>query len=189
MDFENTIREGNLLHNFEEYLEKMNNLKEAIGFFSSHSTYQTQLDHMVMLFCYLFIFYIIFAYFKMQIYETGCSYVESQFCNLTKSKSVVLEPNKIFEYLDENYEIPNFRFPNLNTVEEIENLNLMVNWLLNNTPSTQFIDYYANCRSENMLKTLKAINDQIAGVNALKKSHFIKKYFFFNLKRFWGKNF
>lgn len=47
LDFENTIRDGNLLHNLDEYLEKMNNLKEAIGFFSSHSTYQTQLDHMV----------------------------------------------------------------------------------------------------------------------------------------------
>lgn len=47
LDFENTIRDGNLLHNLDDYLEKMNNLKEAIAFFSSHSTYQTQLDHMV----------------------------------------------------------------------------------------------------------------------------------------------
>lgn len=47
MDFENTIRDGNLLHNLTEYLEKMNNLKEAISFFSSHKTYKSQLDNMV----------------------------------------------------------------------------------------------------------------------------------------------
>lgn len=47
MDFENTIRDGNLLHDLPEYLEKMNNLKEAISFFSSHTTYKSQLDHMV----------------------------------------------------------------------------------------------------------------------------------------------
>lgn len=88
-----------------------------------------------------------------------------------------MEPGKIFEYLDENYEIPNFRLPTLNTEEEIENFNSMANWLLNNTSSSQFMNYYTNCKSENLLKTLKNINDQIACVNAFRgsKSHFIKK--------------
>lgn len=89
-----------------------------------------------------------------------------------------MEPAKIFEYLDENYEIPNFRLPILNSAEEYENFSSMANWLLNNTSSTQFMNYYTNIRSENMLKTLKNISNQITCVSVFRggsKSHFIKK--------------
>jgi hypothetical protein len=46
-ELENTVRDGNLSHDLNEFLDKMDSLKEAIAFFSSHSTYQNQIENMV----------------------------------------------------------------------------------------------------------------------------------------------
>uniref|UniRef100_A0A915DWT1 ADP-ribosylation factor-related protein 1 n=1 Tax=Ditylenchus dipsaci TaxID=166011 RepID=A0A915DWT1_9BILA len=148
----------------DEYLEKMNNLKEAISFFSSHATYKSQLNHM------------------KQIFETGCGYLEIEFGNQVKSKSISLYPAKILECLDEEFEMPSFRLPNLATIKDTENINKMATWLLANSSScTQFLGYYSACRSDNMLKTLNAINEHRASRTS--KSHFVK----FALKKAAGK--
>lgn len=167
MDFENTIRDGNLLHDLPEYLEKMNNLKEAISFFSSHTTYKSQLDHM------------------LGIYETGCGYLETEFGNLIKSRSIVMDPAKIFECLDEEYEMPNFSLSTLTTIKDIQKLSQMANWLLANTTCTHFLNYYATNRSENLIKTQKIISDQFSPLfssssntaSRTSKTHFIKSAF------------
>lgn len=39
----------------------------------------------------------------MAIFETGCGYLEAEFGNLIKSRSIVMNPAKIFECLDEEY--------------------------------------------------------------------------------------
>lgn len=48
-ELESSIREGNASVEREEFLERMEQLAEAISFFSSHPTYQNQLDSMVFL--------------------------------------------------------------------------------------------------------------------------------------------
>ena len=47
LEFEDAIRDGNLSNNLEEFMEKVNNFKEAIVFFSEQNTYQGQLDRLV----------------------------------------------------------------------------------------------------------------------------------------------
>jgi chromosome segregation ATPase len=47
MEFENAVRDGDPSLNLEEFLEKMDSLREAIAFFSSQPTYRGQLENMV----------------------------------------------------------------------------------------------------------------------------------------------
>lgn len=47
--------------------------------------------------------YFFFLFFKIAIFETGCGYLETEFGNLIKSRSIVIEPTKIFDCLDEEY--------------------------------------------------------------------------------------
>lgn len=56
-ELECSIREGNVSVEREQFIERMEQLAEAISFFSSHPTYQNQLDSMV--FFLLFVQFII----------------------------------------------------------------------------------------------------------------------------------
>lgn len=56
-ELESSIREGNASVEREEYIERMEQLAEAISFFSAHPAYKNQLDNMVI---FLFSFYCIF---------------------------------------------------------------------------------------------------------------------------------
>jgi hypothetical protein len=47
VEFESAIRRGTTHLNLEEYIELINGLKDAIKFFSSHSSYKGQLEVMV----------------------------------------------------------------------------------------------------------------------------------------------
>lgn len=46
-ELESAIREGSASLDRENYIEKMDQLADAITFFSSHPTYQNQLESMV----------------------------------------------------------------------------------------------------------------------------------------------
>lgn len=46
-ELESAIREGSVSIDRESYIEKMDQMADAIAFFSKHSTYQHQLESMV----------------------------------------------------------------------------------------------------------------------------------------------
>ena len=47
MELENFVRDGSPAQNLDDFLEKMDSLKEAISFFSSHNSYESQKENMV----------------------------------------------------------------------------------------------------------------------------------------------
>lgn len=128
--------------------------------------------------------------------------METEFGNLIKSRSIVMDPAKIFECLDEEYgklfvviknlkkffflEMPNFSLSTLTTIKDIQKLSQMANWLLANTTCTHFLNYYATNRSENLIKTQKIISDQFSPLfssssntaSRTSKTHFIKSLIF-----------
>uniref|UniRef100_A0A914I880 Exocyst complex component 7 n=1 Tax=Globodera rostochiensis TaxID=31243 RepID=A0A914I880_GLORO len=156
---ENTIRDGgNVLLNIDDYLEKMRNLKEAIAFFATHPVYR---DH---------------EHIK-QIYEIGCANIESEFGNLVRSSCVPVDPGKIFDCLDDDYEMPSFRLASFMTLRDTQRIHKMAGWLLDNDDDaicTNFLHFYAQYRAENMMKPLRTIADQINANNRCPKTTFIK---------------
>ncbi|KAL3073256.1 hypothetical protein niasHT_031204 [Heterodera trifolii] len=156
---ENTIRDGgNVLLNIDDYLEKMRNLKEAIAFFATHPVYRNH-EHI------------------KQIYEIGCANIESEFGNLVRTSCVPVDPTKVFEYLDDDYEMPSFRLSSFVTLRETQRIHKMASWLLDNDDDavcTNFLHFYAQYRAENMMKPLRTIADQIGANNRSPKATFIK---------------
>lgn len=55
-ELECSIREGNASVEREQFIERMEQLAEAISFFSCHPTYQNQLDSMVFFSFFFFLF-------------------------------------------------------------------------------------------------------------------------------------
>ncbi|KAL3094212.1 hypothetical protein niasHT_023645 [Heterodera trifolii] len=156
---ENTIRDGgNVLLNIDDYLEKMRNLKEAIAFFATHPVYRNH-EHI------------------KQIYEIGCANIESEFGNLVRTSCVPVDPTKVFEYLDDDYEMPSFRLSSFVTLRDTQRIHKMASWLLDNDDDavcTNFLHFYAQYRAENMMKPLRTIADQIGANNRSPKATFIK---------------
>uniref|UniRef100_A0A183BPK7 Exocyst complex component 7 n=2 Tax=Globodera pallida TaxID=36090 RepID=A0A183BPK7_GLOPA len=156
---ENTIRDGgNVLLNIDDYLEKMRNLKEAIAFFATHPVYRNH-EHI------------------KQIYEIGCANIESEFGNLVRSSCVPVDPGKIFDCLDDDYEMPSFRLASFMTLRDTQRIHKMAGWLLDNDDDaicTNFLHFYAQYRAENMMKPLRTIADQINANNRCSKTTFIK---------------
>uniref|UniRef100_A0AC34G2F1 Exocyst complex component 7 n=1 Tax=Panagrolaimus sp. ES5 TaxID=591445 RepID=A0AC34G2F1_9BILA len=144
MELENTVRDGSPAH-LDDFLEKMESLKEAMSFFKTHQTYASKKENM------------------QQTFESGCLTLESEFGSLIKSETQVLDPIKIIECLDEDYEIMSFRLTGMKTIKNVEKLNKIAKWMLKNGNISTIREKYANYRSENINKTLKMIVDQQSG--------------------------
>ncbi|KAL3998708.1 Exo70 exocyst complex subunit family protein [Acanthocheilonema viteae] len=141
-ELECSIREGNASVEREQFIERMEQLAEAISFFSSHSTYQNQLDSMRMTF------------------ESGCCALEKEFRNMLLANSVVLDAAIISESLDNEYEVISTRLRGLVTLRNIEQCAQIARWLLTYNPEGSVIKTYASIRCDNMLRTLTAASQQ-----------------------------
>ncbi|VDP11321.1 unnamed protein product [Onchocerca flexuosa] len=133
-ELESSIREGNASVEREKFIERMEQLAEAISFFSSHPTYQNQLDSMKLTF------------------ESGCCALEKEFRNVLLANSVVLDAAVISEFLDNEYGYTRLR--GLVTLRNIEQCAQIARWLLTYNPEGSVIKTYANIRCDNMLRTL-----------------------------------
>lgn len=98
-EFESAIRRGTTNLNLEEYIELMNGLKDAIKFFGSHSSYRGQLEAMVI----VVLDTLNTRFFQKESFDNGCGFLETEFNNCVRFESVVLDPVKIADCLDENY--------------------------------------------------------------------------------------
>lgn len=67
-ELECSIREGNASVEREQFIGRMEQLAEAISFFSTHPTYQSQLDSMVF-----------FSFFSVCNLNLACNYLEFSF--------------------------------------------------------------------------------------------------------------
>ncbi|KAI6230136.1 hypothetical protein M3Y99_01105600 [Aphelenchoides fujianensis] len=152
VEFESAIRRGTTSLNLEEYVGLMNGLKDAIEFFGSHSSYKGQLEAM------------------RESFEIGCNFLETEFCNCIRMESTVLDPLKIAECLDENYEIPSFKYQVLSTFKSTTKAALIARFLKQNTSCLQYLKFFVNFRSENMLKICRLVNDQMRGFVQQKSS-------------------
>ena len=47
MELENTVRDGSPAQNLDDFLEKMESLKEAMSFFKTHKAYEGKKENMV----------------------------------------------------------------------------------------------------------------------------------------------
>uniref|UniRef100_A0A158Q841 Exocyst complex component 7 n=1 Tax=Elaeophora elaphi TaxID=1147741 RepID=A0A158Q841_9BILA len=139
-ELECSIREGNASVEREQFIERMEQLAEAISFFSSHPTYQNQLDSMRLTF------------------ESGCCALEKEFRNALLANSVVLDAAIISESLDNEYGYTRLR--GLVTLRNIEQCAQIARWLLTYNPEGSVIKTYADIRCDNMLRTLTAANQQ-----------------------------
>ncbi|VDN59610.1 unnamed protein product, partial [Dracunculus medinensis] len=90
-ELESSIREGNASVEREEYIERMEQLAEAISFFSAHPAYKNQLDNMKLTF------------------ESGCCVLEKEFRNVLSADSVVADAKTVVNCLDQDY--GSFHFP------------------------------------------------------------------------------
>ncbi|MCP9260374.1 Exocyst complex component 7 [Dirofilaria immitis] len=141
-ELECSIREGNASVDREQFIERMEQLAEAISFFSSHPAYQNQLDSMRLTF------------------ESGCCALEKEFRNVLLANSVVLDSAIISESLDNEYEVISTRLRGLVTLRNIEQCTQIARWLLTYNPEGSVIKTYANIRCDNMLRTLTAATQQ-----------------------------
>ncbi|VDN20414.1 unnamed protein product [Gongylonema pulchrum] len=89
-ELESSIREGNASVEREQFIERMEQLAEAISFFSCHPTYQYQLDGMKLTF------------------ESGCCALEKEFRNMILANSVALDAAVIADCLDNEYGLLDF---------------------------------------------------------------------------------
>ncbi|KAI6202822.1 hypothetical protein M3Y94_00484500 [Aphelenchoides besseyi] len=158
VEFESAIRRGTTNLDLDEYIELMNGLKDAIEFFGSHSSYKGQLEAM------------------RESFEIGCTFLETEFCNCIRIESAILDPVKIAECLDENYEIPSFRWQSLSTFKNTSKAASIARFLKQNTSCLQYLKFFVNFRSENMLKITRLVNDQMRGFVQQKssKAQFLK---------------
>jgi inorganic triphosphatase YgiF len=156
---ENTIRDGNVMLSLDDYLEKMRTLKEAIAFFSTHLTYKNKLEHVKL------------------IYEIGYSNIEAEFSNLVRYSCVAVDAKKLFECLDDDYELPSFRLDSFMTLRDVQKIHQIASWLIEHSdPSGErlFLHSYSQFRAENMMKPLQFIADQIGPNNRVKNAQFVK---------------
>uniref|UniRef100_A0A7E4ZTG7 Exocyst complex component 7 n=2 Tax=Panagrellus redivivus TaxID=6233 RepID=A0A7E4ZTG7_PANRE len=142
MELENTVRDGSPAQNLDEFLEKMESLKEAMAFFKSHRAYESQRENM------------------KQTFESGCTCLESEFATLIKTETTPLDPMKIVDCLDDDYELLHFRLTGLKTLKNPEKLTKIARWMFKNASIATIRAKYAAVRSENINKTLKLIIEQ-----------------------------
>ncbi|VDM08255.1 unnamed protein product [Wuchereria bancrofti] len=144
-ELECSIREGNASVEREQFIERMEQLAEAISFFSSHPTYQNQLDSMRLTF------------------ESGCCALEKEFRNMLLANSVMLDAPIISESLDNEYGYTRLR--GVVTLRNIEQCAQIARWLLTYNPEGSVIKTYASIRCDNMLRTLTAASQQGSSSN------------------------
>ncbi|KAE9551132.1 hypothetical protein FO519_005667 [Halicephalobus sp. NKZ332] len=180
MELENFVRDGSPAQNLDDFLEKMDSLKEAIAFFGSHNTYESQKENMAGLLC---------QYFSIlnQTFEAGCTCLESEFGTLIKNESVILNPMDILQCLNEDYELMTFRLTGMKTIKNYEKLNKIAKWMMKNANLSQIVQKYAKIRSENILKILTSLIDQQKKMDKEKNSN-TKSAFLSALKKATGRN-
>jgi len=169
MELENFVRDGSPAQNLDDFLEKMDSLKEAISFFGSHNTYESQKENM------------------NQTFEAGCTCLESEFGTLIKNESVILNPMDIIQCLNEDYELMTFRLTGMKTIKNYEKLNKIAKWMMKNANISQLVEKYAKVRSENILKTLTSLVDQQKTIDKEKNSN-TRSAFLSALKKATGRN-
>ncbi|VDN01820.1 unnamed protein product [Thelazia callipaeda] len=147
-ELECSIREGNASVDREQFIERMEQLAEAISFFCSHPTYQNQLDSMKLTF------------------ESGCCALEKEFRNMLMANSIVLNAAVISECLDNEYEVISTRLRGSTTLRNVEQCAQIARWLLIYNPEGSVIKTYANVRCDNMLRTLVGISQHDFSANS-----------------------
>uniref|UniRef100_A0A915Q7U4 Exocyst complex component 7 n=1 Tax=Setaria digitata TaxID=48799 RepID=A0A915Q7U4_9BILA len=163
-ELECSIREGNASVEREQFIERMEQLAEAISFFSSHPTYQNQLDSMKLTF------------------ESGCCALEKEFRNMLLANSVVLDAAFIrrrnslklglnfhqYNLLNSRSslahgskpEVISTRLRGLVTLRNVEGCAQIARWLLAYNPQGSVFKTYASIRCDNMLRTLAGTSQQ-----------------------------
>lgn len=138
-ELENAIREGSASIDRENYIEKMDQMADAIAFFSSHPTYQHQLESMKLTF------------------ESGCVTLEKEFRNVVQADSVVADAAHVVECLDQDYEVILARLKGVITLRDSSRISQLAHWLLTRNPNGSLVQNYASIRGENMLRTLSNV--------------------------------
>ncbi|VBB28330.1 unnamed protein product [Acanthocheilonema viteae] len=135
-ELECSIREGNASVEREQFIERMEQLAEAISFFSSHSTYQNQLDSML---------------------KKPVTYLPVK---IWQSETVAGLVSKRNEMTDVCHQVISTRLRGLVTLRNIEQCAQIARWLLTYNPEGSVIKTYASIRCDNMLRTLTAASQQ-----------------------------
>uniref|UniRef100_A0A0N5A934 Exocyst complex component 7 n=1 Tax=Syphacia muris TaxID=451379 RepID=A0A0N5A934_9BILA len=138
-ELENAIREGSASIDRESYIEKMDQMADAIAFFSKHSTYQQQLESMKLTF------------------ESGCVTLEKEFRNVVQADSIPADPAQVVECLDQDYEVIPARLKEIVTLRDSKRISQLAKWLLNRNPNGSLVQNYVSIRGENMLRTLAQV--------------------------------
>ncbi|MFH4974384.1 hypothetical protein AB6A40_001093 [Gnathostoma spinigerum] len=138
-ELEISIREGNPASALHKYLERMEQMAEAISFFSSHPTYRFQLENMKLTF------------------ESGCCALEKEFRSIVSNDSVIADAALIIESLDSDYEVISTRLQSVSTIRDTQRISEIVKWLLLRDPNRAFMEHYSTVRSDNMMRTLSTI--------------------------------
>ncbi|CAD5207334.1 unnamed protein product [Bursaphelenchus okinawaensis] len=161
VEFESAFRRGTANFSLPEYLERMDGLREAIAFFGRNSAHKGQLDTM------------------KESFEVGCSFLETEFNNAVRFETVPLDPVKIADCLDENYEISSTRLSELQTIKDTSKLAILGRYLHKNTNNQDYLQYYITNRAQNIIKTIRLANDQLRGFaqNKATRIQFIKSTF------------
>uniref|UniRef100_A0A915AB17 Exocyst complex component 7 n=1 Tax=Parascaris univalens TaxID=6257 RepID=A0A915AB17_PARUN len=138
-ELESSIREGNVSLDREQFLQRMEQMAEAISFFSSQPTYRNQLDSMKLTF------------------ESGCCALEKEFRNVVQADSMVADAALIIESLDQEFEVIPARLQEISTLRDVQRISQLARWLLSRNPNGSVIQSYSSVRADNMLRTLATI--------------------------------
>ncbi|VDD86929.1 unnamed protein product [Enterobius vermicularis] len=138
-ELESAIREGSASLDRENYIEKMDQLADAITFFSSHPTYQNQLESMKLTF------------------ESGCVTLEKEFRNVVQSNSIVADAAHVIECLDQDFEVIPARLKEVVSLRDGSEIVQLARWLLSRNPNGSLVQNYASIRGDNMLRTLSNV--------------------------------
>ncbi|CAI4229949.1 unnamed protein product [Auanema sp. JU1783] len=137
-ELELTIRDGNPMHNLSNYLEHMDSLGQAIQFFESNPNYQDKTENM-----------------KITV-DSGYTILENQYKLLLQRNTVPGDPGIIIICLDDQYELMSSKVKEIVTIKELEEICTLGSWLLERGRTT-FLGYYADIRSENMMRSITSV--------------------------------
>uniref|UniRef100_A0AC35UF29 Exocyst complex component 7 n=1 Tax=Rhabditophanes sp. KR3021 TaxID=114890 RepID=A0AC35UF29_9BILA len=136
-DLEDVMKEGNAVNNLDDYLTKMDNIKEAVKFFSSHQSYESQLINL------------------KTYYEAGLSTLEKDFKHIILAETTQLDVRKILEHLDDENEPITDHQTSLRSLKDMSKVGKCCKWLINNSRDTKCIENYAALRTQSLHKTIK----------------------------------
>ncbi|KRY59165.1 Exocyst complex component 7 [Trichinella britovi] len=124
--------------NVIKYIKMMKKLKSAMEFFSSNEIHKSQLERVETTFNF------------------GCTALEQEFKVLLRRNRANFSAAQILASIDDSYEIrKDVDLLHLILGEDTEDLKALSNWLVNDSPTKDYLNIYADVACTSILKILK----------------------------------